>query len=611
MILIRNTITTSCCILWLMLASCHKPQNVVVMGLPFQSQVENNWGIIATNGSLLIPDTYKYRPTAAINNMFWVQDADMYWQLHTISNPQHPVTTRKYAQAGYFFEEVTLAQKEFGMPFLVVNKLGEEIERIDAYGSHSIMMAHNFSNGLALVCTDELKYGYINTLGEIHIKPVYDMAFDFSDGLAIVGMSNANGQMAWSAINKQGKVEFHLSLANSQISEKYTCGRLAYRNRKWGYCGVIGKDGKSLYQLSDKVENIWPYKYDAAICLTTSGVGLVDDSGEIQIQPNYQNGKIVGPERAAFLQNGRWGLFTFQGKPLTIFEYDDILEFYDSEHAFVRQGNAWLQIDYQGKITSKSAYPVIHTDAIISRQHPQIFLRTNHRTKEETTGKNDIDPIRKEEQPSVEPAGKVVPPTLEPAMNRATVLKEISKRSPFYEEARRIVSSGLPEEDKQNRCLILDYVEHFRTAYTTKDIDFLNQLFSEEALIIVGKVVQRAPRQENQLLSRAQVVYNVRSKKEYLTRLKSVFATNQDISVYFEQFHIMKHPTIESFYGVSLKQGYRSDSYSDEGYLFLLWDFRDKLAPAIHVRTWQPAMLDANTPLPVEEVFNLGSFHLQ
>ena len=28
--------------------------------------------------------------------------------------------------------------------------------------------------------------------------------------------------------------------------------------------------------------------------------------------------------------------------------------------------------------------------------------------------------------------------------------------------------------------------------------------------------------------------------------------------------------------------------YSDEGYLFLVWDFSDEENPKIHVRTWQP-----------------------
>ena len=40
---------------------------------------------------------------------------------------------------------------------------------------------------------------------------------------------------------------------------------------------------------------------------------------------------------------------------------------------------------------------------------------------------------------------------------------------------------------------------------------------------------------------------------------------------------------------MSLRQRYKSDRYADDGYLFLLWDFRNPSMPLIHVRTWQPA----------------------
>ena len=49
-------------------------------------------------------------------------------------------------------------------------------------------------------------------------------------------------------------------------------------------------------------------------------------------------------------------------------------------------------------------------------------------------------------------------------------------------------------------------------AYPTKDIDFLEQLFSEEALIVVGAVIRKAPSNERLYLSSEQVRYSVKSK---------------------------------------------------------------------------------------------------
>ena len=56
-----------------------------------------------------------------------------------------------------------------------------------------------------------------------------------------------------------------------------------------------------------------------------------------------------------------------------------------------------------------------------------------------------------------------------------------------------VIKSNLELTDLRRRQLILDYVEQFRTAYNQKDLDFLEQVFSDDALIITGKVVKRAP----------------------------------------------------------------------------------------------------------------------
>ena len=78
----------------------------------------------------------------------------------------------------------------------------------------------------------------------------------------------------------------------------------------------------------------------------------------------------------------------------------------------------------------------------------------------------------------------------------------------------------------------------------------------------------------------------------------------------FSDIKVSKHPSIDGYYGVVLRQGYESSNYSDEGYLFMIWDFRDESHPQIHVRTWQPYWLDDAKTQRLEEnkVFNINSF---
>ena len=171
-----------------------------------------------------------------------------------------------------------------------------------------------------------------------------------------------------------------------------------------------------------------------------------------------------------------------------------------------------------------------------------------------------------------------------------TDIRTMAKDNPFFAEASKVIAGKLEEKDADNRRMILNYCEHLRTSYNTKDIDFLRQVFSDQALIIVGNVVRSAGKQgATGIEGDEKVTFSLKSKKEYLARLEMVFAANKKIDVKFTDFRIMRHPTMEGIYGVSMKQKYTSDRYSDEGYLFILWDFRDKSMPLIHVRTWQPA----------------------
>lgn len=136
------------------------------------------------------------------------------------------------------------------------------------------------------------------------------------------------------------------------------------------------------------------------------------------------------------------------------------------------------------------------------------------------------------------------------------------------------------------REMILNWVEYFQTAYNQKDIDFLEKVFSNDALIITGKVIEVKPN-DFCPFPQHKVIKVTQSKREYLDRLKEVFNKNQYIHVKFDEIEIYHHPNRPAFYGVSLRQGYRSSTYSDDGYLFLLWDFSNEKHPQIHVRVWE------------------------
>ena len=166
-------------------------------------------------------------------------------------------------------------------------------------------------------------------------------------------------------------------------------------------------------------------------------------------------------------------------------------------------------------------------------------------------------------------------------------------------------------EDLYRRQVIVDFVENYRTSYNRKDLKYIESVFSDNALIITGKVIREKPKSDYALqsLSRERIVYQKRSKKEYVENLKRVFAGNKYINVQFDDVEVIQHPKLTDIYGVTLKQEWNSDRYRDVGFVFLMIDFQDELNPLIQVRTWQPEKLEGRV-LTRDEVFSLGDFDI-
>jgi hypothetical protein len=158
-----------------------------------------------------------------------------------------------------------------------------------------------------------------------------------------------------------------------------------------------------------------------------------------------------------------------------------------------------------------------------------------------------------------------------------------------------IIQEGEDLDDLAYREKILHFIETYRTAYNKKDLTFVERTLSDDALIIVGRVITSRPNGDEYLdhsfLNDEKIEFIKKSKNEYLTSLRRVFARNDFIKVGFDRIEIQRHPRHQRIYGVRLKQRWRSSTYSDEGYLFLMVDFLDPQKPVIHVRAWQPRPL--------------------
>lgn len=176
-----------------------------------------------------------------------------------------------------------------------------------------------------------------------------------------------------------------------------------------------------------------------------------------------------------------------------------------------------------------------------------------------------------------------------------------------------VLQKGAELNDLTRRLQILDFVEQYRTAYNKKDLPFIEDVFSDDALIITGKVIRRLPNSE--IRPNEDIIYRKETKSEYVSRLGMVFKRNNYINVRFDDIKIYRHPNAQKYpniYGVLVTQHWSSSTYSDVGYVFMLWDFANENEPKIRVRTWQPKYLDEyqQRELEDDEIFDTSFFDL-
>jgi hypothetical protein len=164
---------------------------------------------------------------------------------------------------------------------------------------------------------------------------------------------------------------------------------------------------------------------------------------------------------------------------------------------------------------------------------------------------------------------------------------------------RDILSKG--NWNRDSRLLLMTFLEDYQTAYALGRDKYLESIFSENALIIVGNKVEKRVLSDNVIITES-VKYDTLSKAQYMDRLKQHFRTKEYINLNFTDTDFKRASDGDEFYGIRVRQEYFSSNYGDVGYLFLLVDLRFEV-PIIHVRAWQ------NDKLPLDALFSLSDVY--
>lgn len=154
------------------------------------------------------------------------------------------------------------------------------------------------------------------------------------------------------------------------------------------------------------------------------------------------------------------------------------------------------------------------------------------------------------------------------------------------------------QKDARRRAFIDDFLATYEAAYEKKEIEYIKNFFSDDALIITEtKKLKPTGSKETIPSTRKTRPYRtvVENRVEYIGRLQRIFDANISIKLSIAGKRIRQHAKYPEIYGVNFTQIWKDQNGGDNlesqmpGFIFLMIDFKHgEQTPVIHVRTWQP-----------------------
>jgi len=154
------------------------------------------------------------------------------------------------------------------------------------------------------------------------------------------------------------------------------------------------------------------------------------------------------------------------------------------------------------------------------------------------------------------------------------------------------------QKDARRRAFIDDFLATYEAAYEKKEIEYIKNFFSDDALIITEtKKLKPTGSKETIPSARKTRPYQtvVENRVEYIGRLQRIFDANISIKLSIAGKRIRQHAKYPEIYGVNFTQIWKDQNGGDNlesqmpGFIFLMIDFKHgEQTPVIHVRTWQP-----------------------
>lgn len=258
--------------------------------IPVQLEEDGNWSFIGPDGKLKYENEFKQSPSMVINGFFSIEESEGYTLYKAGEKPVAVKNCEGLKGVGYMQDGLIPVVRPKSR-ITVVDENGTDKFTLDPFkGKEIVWCAGGFEEGLLMVKLEDETYGYINKKGEMVIKPQYDVAYGFSEGLALVKKDDTS-----LIIDKKGETVIKIKKDWKCYSGFYYGVMVAEdANDRLGF---MDKKGEFI-KCPSKVKGIPSYDDSYYVFYDGENAGVMTrKDNEVIIRAKYENIQIIDGDR--------------------------------------------------------------------------------------------------------------------------------------------------------------------------------------------------------------------------------------------------------------------------------------------------------------------------
>lgn len=346
------------------LLSCNPQMDntIHIQYMPFQETEKSGWGLIGTDGQVLLDDEYTTMSTVAMRNRYFAKNKEGLWELYSIENQRTKQIGDEYTQVGVFYADVApVVEKGKCIEFIDMD--GEVRFTLDRVNGKDVSTCTNFSEGVAVFRIG--KYcGAINTQGEVIVDPRYIEILPAHEGKMLAldkkyekyALSGDLDNVKYTVLSTTGEELGTISTRRYKIASRcFENGALVVTNKSGNgtvRTGLIDQKGDWIMKPTDKIKSIKSIQDNTFIYNDGDGYGLMDFDGNKIIRTKYANLIFANASGLLFAkedkEDSEYILMDINEQKVGREQFANVLPFINGKAIVQESSDNWILIDEKG-----------------------------------------------------------------------------------------------------------------------------------------------------------------------------------------------------------------------------------------------------------------------